>query len=93
MLISFPAFKNIPTGASLAKVDSTLFTMLNLTRPSYPASLKGFNKSVVSPDWDTQSKPPSFLGKSSEVISLAIFTSTLLKQHSSLIRYYPYKEA
>jgi hypothetical protein len=50
ILISLPAFTNIPHFASLASVESTLFTILNLTIPLSPASLNGFSKSVVSPD-------------------------------------------
>jgi hypothetical protein len=65
ILISFPAFKKIPHLASLARVDSTLLTILNLVNPSSPASLNGLSKSVVSPDYDTQRRPPLFKGKSS----------------------------
>jgi hypothetical protein len=50
ILISLPAFKNIPHFASLAKVDSTLLTILNLVSPNSPASVNGLSKSVVSPD-------------------------------------------
>ena len=49
-LDSLPAFRKTPHLASRAKVDSTLLTMLNLLMPSLAASLKGTNKSVVSPD-------------------------------------------
>lgn len=50
ILSSLPAFKNMPHPASLASVDSTLLTILNLVIPNLPASSKGFSKSVVSPD-------------------------------------------
>jgi hypothetical protein len=63
--------------ASLARVDSTLFTMLNLLIPSFPASLKGPRRSVVSPDYETQSNPPFLLGKSLFCISDAILTSII----------------
>jgi hypothetical protein len=50
ILVSFPAFKKTPHLASLAKVDSTLLTILNRLMPIAPASLKGASTSVVSPD-------------------------------------------
>lgn len=50
MLNSLPALRNTPHLASLARVDSTLFTMLNLTSPFSSAYLKGYSRSVVSPD-------------------------------------------
>lgn len=67
--------------------------MLNLRIPFSPAILNGLKTSVVSPDYDTESKAPFIIGKSFSSISEAIFTSMLLKQPISLIRYYPYKEA
>jgi len=82
-----PAFKNTPHFASLASVDSTLFTILNLGIPNSPASPKGFNKSVVSPDCETQSKPAPVYEKSSLLISEAILTSIVLKHPISFIRY------
>lgn len=49
-LDSFPALRKTPHFASLARVDSTLLTILNLLMPSFPAILKGAKTSVVSPD-------------------------------------------
>lgn len=47
---SLPQFKKTPQFSSRAKVDITLLTTFNLVRPYSFASLKGINRSMVSPD-------------------------------------------
>ena len=65
ILNSLPALRKIPHLAPRARVDSTLFTILNLTNPFSPAYAKGLSRSVVSPDYETERNPPLLLGKSS----------------------------
>ena len=55
---SLPQLRNTPQLSSLDNVDITLLTTLILVSPHSFASLKGINKSIVSPDYDTERKPP-----------------------------------
>lgn len=73
---SRPQFKKTPQFSSLARVDITLLTTLILVKSKSLALLKGMSKSMVSPDWETDRKPPFLMFKSISVISDAILAST-----------------
>jgi hypothetical protein len=64
----------MPHLADLAREDSTLFIIVNLVTPRSSANLKGPNRSVVSPDYDTPKRPPFGEAKSNSLISEAILT-------------------
>lgn len=73
---SLPQLRKTPQLFSLASVDMTLLTTLSLVNPASFAILNGINRSIVSPDYETEIKPPFFIFKSFSVISDAILAST-----------------
>jgi len=56
-------------------VDITLLTTFNLVKPAALAILKGISKSIVSPDYETDRKPPFLISRSLSIISEAILAS------------------
>lgn len=73
---SLPQLRKTPQLFSLASVDMTLLTTLSLVNPASFAILNGINRSIVSPDYETEIKPPFFIFRSFSVISDAILAST-----------------